>query len=265
VASPGVDASLLHFGQFALDVREARLSEAGRRIDLAPRDFAVLAFLAANAGRLVTKDELLDAVWRHRFVSQSVLKAVVSRLRGSLRDTAGQPRYIETVTRRGYRFVARVTASPPPPPTAEPAAPRRPAGGGLLTAASDGSASDGSASAGSGLVLDERAASVLRNGDPVALAPKAFEVLRFLARRPGRLVTKHELLDGVWGRRFITEGVIKTVMSELRAALGDDPRAPRWIETIPRRGYRFIGQDGEPRSPGRARLRIPRRRDSTAN
>lgn len=87
--------------------------------------------------------------------------------------------------------------------------------------------------------LDLAAAQLLRDGRVLPLRPKAYELLVALASRPGELVTKDELLDTVWGRRFITEGVIKAVVAELRSALGDDPKAPRWIATVPRRGYRF--------------------------
>jgi len=90
--------------------------------------------------------------------------------------------------------------------------------------------------------LDIANARLARAGEAVPLSPRALDLLAFLARRAGQLVTKDELLDQVWGRRFITEGVIKTAMSELRAALGDDARSPQWLETVPRRGYRFIGR-----------------------
>lgn len=93
-------------------------------------------------------------------------------------------------------------------------------------------------------VLDIAAARLTRAGTDVALTPKSFDLLRHLATRPGQLVTKDELLDQVWGRRFITEGVIKTLVSELRAALDDDAREPRYIETVPRRGYRFVATAG---------------------
>jgi DNA-binding winged helix-turn-helix (wHTH) protein len=53
-------------------------------------------------------------------------------------------------------------------------------------------------------------------------------------------VTKNALLDLVWGHRFVTESVLKSAISEVRAALHDDPKQPRYIETVPRRGYRFI-------------------------
>jgi len=83
-------------------------------------------------------------------------------------------------------------------------------------------------------------ARLFRGKTLVPLSPKGLDVLHFLAARAGRLVTKDELLDVVWERRFIGEGVIKNVVQELRQALGDNPKAPRFIETVHGRGYRFI-------------------------
>ncbi|MBH9576611.1 ATP-binding protein [Inhella proteolytica] len=101
--------------------------------------------------------------------------------------------------------------------------------------------------------LDIANARLTRAGAPVELPPKAFAVLAHLAQRPGELVLKDQLLDAVWGRRFVSEGAIKTVVSELRAALGDDPRAPRWIETVQRRGYRFVAAvQGQQQAPAEA-------------
>ena len=91
--------------------------------------------------------------------------------------------------------------------------------------------------------LDEDDARVLRAGQPVPLTPKAFAVLCTLARHPGRLVTKDELLDAVWGHKHISDSVLKTTISSLRSALADDPKQPRFIETASRRGYRFIASD----------------------
>ena len=88
--------------------------------------------------------------------------------------------------------------------------------------------------------LDEAEARLKCAGEALALAPKPFAVLCALARTPGSLVTKNALLDDVWGHRFVTESVLKTAISEVRAALGDDPKQPRFIETVSRRGYRFI-------------------------
>ena len=97
--------------------------------------------------------------------------------------------------------------------------------------------------------LDEAEARLTRAGQPVPLAPKPFAVLCTLARTPGRLVTKNALLDAVWGHRFVTESVLKTAISEVRAALGDDPKAPRYIETVSRRGYRFIAAGAPSQTP----------------
>ena len=88
--------------------------------------------------------------------------------------------------------------------------------------------------------LDEAEARLTCDGEPIALAPRPFAVLCALARTPGSLVTKNALLDLVWGHRFVTESVLKTAISEVRAALDDDPKQPRYIETVSRRGYRFI-------------------------
>lgn len=90
--------------------------------------------------------------------------------------------------------------------------------------------------------LDEANARLLRAGTPVALAPTPFGLLCALARQPGVLLTKHTLLDAVWGHRFVSDSVLKGAISDIRIALGDDPRQPRYIETVPRRGYRFVAQ-----------------------
>ena len=88
--------------------------------------------------------------------------------------------------------------------------------------------------------LDEANACLLREGRAVALAPTPFAVLCALVRRPGSLLTKHALLDEVWGHQHVSDSVLKTVISELRTVLNDDARQPRIIETVSRRGYRFI-------------------------
>ena len=88
--------------------------------------------------------------------------------------------------------------------------------------------------------LDLRAEQLTRDGTPIPLRPKTYAVLRYLAQRPGALVTKRELLDAVWDGAAVSEDVVRLSAGEVRAALGDDRAAPRFIETVPRRGYRFI-------------------------
>ena len=88
--------------------------------------------------------------------------------------------------------------------------------------------------------LDEANASLTREGKALALPPTPFAVLCALARRSGTLLSKNALLDEVWGHQYVSDSVLKTVISDLRTVLDDDPRKPRFIETVSRRGYRFI-------------------------
>lgn len=76
----------------------------------------------------------------------------------------------------------------------------------------------------------------------VPLSPKEFQLLRFLAQRPNCLVKKEDILNEIWPDTCISEGLIKDYVRHLRKALGDDSKRPQYIETVHRRGYRFIGR-----------------------
>ncbi len=82
---------------------------------------------------------------------------------------------------------------------------------------------------------------LLRCGEELAVRPKTFGVLCHLVKRRGQLVTKAELLDVVWAESHVSDIVLKVSIRELRRAFEDQPRDPRFIETLYRRGYRFIG------------------------
>lgn len=96
------------FGEFVLDVSERRLTRGSDCIALAPKVHDVLVALVRHAGRLVTKHELLELVWPGSFVEEGILAVHVSGLRKALGDVDRQHRYIETVSRSGYRFIAAV-------------------------------------------------------------------------------------------------------------------------------------------------------------
>jgi TolB-like protein/DNA-binding winged helix-turn-helix (wHTH) protein/Tfp pilus assembly protein PilF len=85
--------------------------------------------------------------------------------------------------------------------------------------------------------LDLERGALVRRGADVELRPKSFEVLRVLVERHGRLVTKHELLDAVWGRVIVTEGSVAKCLIDIRRAIDD--RTQNLIKTVPRRGYIF--------------------------
>ncbi len=88
-----------------------------------------------------------------------------------------------------------------------------------------------------------------RGDTPVPLRPKTWAVLCHLAGRPGQLVTKDDLLAAVWADVAVTEDVLRISIRELRRALGDDPEAPRFIETVHGRGYRFLPRPGPAMGP----------------
>jgi pimeloyl-ACP methyl ester carboxylesterase len=97
---------VLRFGPFELDLAGHSLSRDGAELTLRPQAFELLAYLAANPGRLVSKDELLAHLWPGRFVEEAVIKVAVSELRRALGDDAHDPRFIQTIHRCGYKLVA---------------------------------------------------------------------------------------------------------------------------------------------------------------
>jgi DNA-binding winged helix-turn-helix (wHTH) protein len=80
------------------------------------------------------------------------------------------------------------------------------------------------------------------DGREIALTPKAFAVLLLLVRNPGHVLTKDDFLREVWADSVVEEKNLTDNISILRHALGDDPREPKYIRTVPRRGYRFVGE-----------------------
>ncbi len=90
--------------------------------------------------------------------------------------------------------------------------------------------------------LDTANECLWRNGEQIALPPKPYAVLRYLVENPGRLITHDELLDALWPETFVQPQVLRTYMLELRKLLGDDAGQPRFIQTLPKRGYCFVAQ-----------------------
>ena len=97
------------FADFRLDPDNACLWRGPQAMALTPKAFDVLHYLVTHPDRLVTKDTLLDAVWPELAISDAVVRVAIGELRRVLGDTAQAPRFIATVHRRGYRFVAPVT------------------------------------------------------------------------------------------------------------------------------------------------------------
>jgi len=148
------DPSELSFGPFRLSQRESRLLRDGRPVALTPKAVEVLHFLASRPDHLVTKEELLTAVWPDVVVSDASIKVCVREIRKALDDDADEPRFIETVHRKGYRFVAKVEAAPAPSldDATEPAVPAS----GSSSAAAPRGADEGAAEEPQRLVGRER-------------------------------------------------------------------------------------------------------------
>ena len=97
-----------HLGEWLVEPSLNRVSAGGRTVQVEPRTMDVLAYLAVRAGCVVAREEILEAVWQRQFVADATLSHVIAELRRLLGDSAQHPRYIETISKRGYRVVATV-------------------------------------------------------------------------------------------------------------------------------------------------------------
>jgi DNA-binding winged helix-turn-helix (wHTH) protein/tetratricopeptide (TPR) repeat protein len=104
-----MNKNVYSFGPFELDTDEQILRRDGQPLPMKPKVFELLVVLVENSGRLVGKDELMKQVWAGTFVEEGNLAVSIVKLRQALGEAHNERRYIETVPRRGYRFVARVT------------------------------------------------------------------------------------------------------------------------------------------------------------
>jgi DNA-binding winged helix-turn-helix (wHTH) protein len=118
--------SMVAFGPFTFDPANGLLRRADSEVPLPPRVLGVLAYLVARPGQVVARQDLLDAIWKDAFVTDTSLAEAVSSLRQALGDDPQQPVYIQTLHRRGYRFVAPLAPAPSAPAPGAPSAPRAP-------------------------------------------------------------------------------------------------------------------------------------------
>src|SRR6476469_5713272 len=114
VVTPPVP-SKVSFGPFTFDRPNGLLHEGSREIPLPPRVLGILDLLVARAGTVVPKQELIDTAWKDSFVTDTSLAEAISVLRQALGDDPQSPQYVQTVHRRGYRFVAPINALPGTP------------------------------------------------------------------------------------------------------------------------------------------------------
>lgn len=105
-----VATSRVCFGACQLDVRQVQLWRDHQEVKLTGKAFAVLCYFVDHPGQLVTKDALFAAAWPETVVSDATLASCIQEVRQALGDDAKNPRYIETVHRRGFRFIAEVVS-----------------------------------------------------------------------------------------------------------------------------------------------------------
>jgi DNA-binding winged helix-turn-helix (wHTH) protein len=122
---------MVAFGPFTFDQANGLLRRADSEVPLPPRVLGVLAYLVARPGQVVARQELIDAIWKDAFVTDTSLAEAVSSLRQALGDDPQQPVYIQTLHRRGYRFVAPLASpshalAPSLPSALAPSAPDAP-------------------------------------------------------------------------------------------------------------------------------------------
>src|SRR5258708_5739529 len=119
---PQKTGHLYEFGPFVLDTAQYLLSRDGKSVPLTPKTYDLLLLLVESRGRLLSKSELMKALWPNSFVEESNLTQQVSMIRKALGESAGEDRYIITISGRGYRFAATVKGPPEEssPATEEP-------------------------------------------------------------------------------------------------------------------------------------------------
>src|SRR5215471_21450455 len=101
---------IYQFDGVRVDLKSFKVFKGDRAVHLEPKAIEVLVFLIENRGRLIAKQELLDAVWKEAFVTENAMTRVIAQLRKALGDDARQSRYIRTMQTHGYLFVADVEA-----------------------------------------------------------------------------------------------------------------------------------------------------------
>ena len=118
MASPASPPTKIRFDSFELDLTSGELRKGGNRLRLQPQPFRVLLLLIERAGQVVTREEIQRCLWKDStFVDfEHGINFSINQIRGALSDSAEEPRYVETVPRRGYRFIGTLEQPSPPKP-----------------------------------------------------------------------------------------------------------------------------------------------------
>jgi DNA-binding winged helix-turn-helix (wHTH) protein len=224
---PSLSNNLYQFGEFSLDAQSRLLRRAGAAVAITPKAFDVLFFLVRSGDRIVTKDELMKAVWADSFVEESNLTQTIFMVRKALDETA-ERRYILTVQGQGYRFVVPVMEAGNNGAEVEAAA----------VAASDASSSSaGASSSGASKTIDvaetqaQASLQAARNWKPAAIGLAAVALLLVAAsglwfwrsqpgasRQPAKTmlaVLPFENFTGDPAQEYFSDGLTEEMISQL--------------------------------------------------
>jgi DNA-binding winged helix-turn-helix (wHTH) protein/TolB-like protein/Tfp pilus assembly protein PilF len=233
---------IVRFGPYEFHPHSGKLTKHGIPVHLQEIPSRILRALVENPGSLVPREKIVEEIWPGEDLAdqEHSLNAAVNKLRAALNDLADHPRYIETIPRRGYRYTgpaiefgsnnghqsAEGPADPEPPAPGSPSIPYHEAPQLCFEE----------------FQLDPETGELSRRGIQQPLAPQPAKVLALLAGRAGQLFTRETIRHEVWGSdTFVDfEQGLNNCIKAIRKALDDDPEAPRYIQTVPRRGYRFL-------------------------
>jgi DNA-binding winged helix-turn-helix (wHTH) protein len=261
-------------GDLVLDLHRGTLLDAqGAPLQLRPQAWAVLEHLARNAGRVVSREELFDAVWPGLVVTDGSIAQAISDVRTALGDTAH--RTVKTVQRRGYMLLADAIAEDSMADVDVAAAHETEARASkTLDVAVSPEAQPRHADAEQTLRFGRVEVSPQQrrlriDGADASVGGRAFDLLVALMERRHRVVSRNELFDLVWPGRVVDDHNAAAQVLALRKLLGADA-----IATVPGRGYRFTlsssdeGSSTPPVSPagsvGRDRFALPAPRRCSA-
>lgn len=214
------------FGAFEV-IREPReLLKHGVRIRLPGKSFDLLTALLSRPGEVVRREELQRRLWREDSSAdfETGLNTVAHRLRVTLGDTADKPRYVETLARVGYRFIAPVDTN--------------------FEASPDNHETPPDSFHFGIFELRLQTGELLKHGVKVCLQQRPLQFLKLLLYRRGSVVTRKELRTSLWQPEDAADfsSSLNSAANRLRFTLGDSADNPCYIATMPGVGYRFIAQ-----------------------
>ena len=250
--------ALLKFADFELDCSRYELRRGGHSLRLEKIPMELLQFLAESHGRLVAREEIEKLLWgKDVFVdAEHGINTAIRKIRQVLGDDPDAPRFVQTVQRKGYRFIAEVSSVPVAAGNGSAGEAIRESRGEPATQITPPEEEEpfrrkivlAPAAAAPAILrfgvfeVDVRAGELRRQGVRIKLQEQPFHVLMVLLQRPGDVVTREELRNQNWpADTFVDfDNSLNTAINKLRDALRDSADNPRFIETLPRRGYRFI-------------------------